>query len=133
MNMNRELFWHYYGDEVRRLFVLAGLIMLISYPFFRTLISVPLSFSIAGCLILAIFGGLTNPKLKWVIIFNTIIPIVAFPFFQYYAVHTYINLPPSVPLNLAFFWVNQILSIIFFLAAYLSTKTLRGALFPHEE
>src|SRR3989344_3379540 len=130
--MNRG-FEHYYGDEVRRLFILGGLIMLITYPFFRSLINVPLSFSVAGCLVLAIFCGLTNPKLKWVIVLNTIIPIVAFPFFQYFAVYTYINLPPAVPLNLAFFWVNQILSIIFFLVAYLSTKTLRGALFPDRD
>lgn len=104
-----------------------GLIMLVSYPFFYSLINVPLSFSLAGCIILAIFGGLMHPKLKWVIILNTIIPVVAFPFFQYFAVHTYVNLPPTSGLHVAFFWVNELLSIIFFLSAYLSTKTLRSA------
>lgn len=126
--MNKEPFDHYYGDEVRRLFIVGGLLMLVSYPFFSSLVNVPLGVALAGCLTLAVFGGLMNPKQMWVIVLNAIIPVIAFPFFQYFAVHAYISLSPTVPLNLAFFWANQILSIIFFSAAYFATKTLRGAL-----
>ena len=35
--------------------------------------------------------------------------------------------------QVAFFWTNQILAVIFFLATYLSTKTLRGALLSGRE
>lgn len=106
--------------------------MAISYPFFRALVSGPWVFSIIGCIALAVFGGLMNPEQKWVIFLNTIIPIVAFIFFEYYAVTTYLNLS-SIPktaenLQVGFFWTNQVLAVIFFFATYLSTKTLRGAL-----
>src|SRR3989344_4262391 len=114
------------------MFVISGLIMIVSYPFFRSLISAPMSFSLASCVVLAVFGGLMNPKYKWVIFLNTIIPVIAFIFFEYYAVSTYLNLPPTentvANIHVAFFWVNQILAIIFFFATYFATKTLRGAL-----
>ena len=130
--MDKEALEHYYGDRVRTLFVIAGLIMVFSYPFFRPLINEPLSLSIIGSLILAVFGGLMNPKQKWVIFLNTVIPVIAFMFFEYYAVISYIDLSPAEKtirnIHGAFFWTNQILAIIFFLATYLSTKTLRGAL-----
>lgn len=133
-NMNKE---HYYGDGVRTLFVVAGLIMVFSYPFFRSFISEPLSLSIIGFVVLAVFGGLMNPEQKWVIFLNTIIPVVAFVFFEYYAVNTYINLSSTENsvknIQVAFFWTNQILAIIFFLATYLATKTLRGALIADQE
>ena len=79
--MDKESLEHYYGDTVRILFIIAGLIMVSSYPFFRSLISEPLSLSIIGSLVLAVFGGLMNPKQKWVIFLNTIIPVIAFVFF----------------------------------------------------
>lgn len=131
--MNQQLLEHYHGDKVRGLFIIGGLIMIVTYPFFRSLIFAPLPLSIFGCIILAVLGGLMNPEMKWVIVLNTIIPVIAFPFFEYAAVYTYINLSPGSEANLAFFWANQALSIIFFLAAYLSTKTLRGALLAGKE
>ncbi len=126
--MYQQMIEHYYGDQVRRLFIFAGLIMIVSYPFFRSLISVPLPVSVSGSIVLAVLGGLMNPKHRLVILASMIISIVAFPFFQYSAVFAYINLSPKVGLNLAFFWVNQVLSIIFFLSAYFATKTFRGLL-----
>ena len=132
--MNKE---HYYGDAVRTLFIIGVLIMVVSFPFFRSFISEPLSLSIIGSVVLAVFGGLMNPKQKWVIFLNTIIPIIALLFFEYYAVNTYINLSSTENsvknIQVAFFWTNQILAIIFFLATYLSTKTLRGAFIADKE
>jgi len=124
--MDEEKVEHYYGDEVRGLFIIGGLIMVISYPFFSSIIGVPLIFSIFGCVVLAVFAGLMNPKQKWVVLFNTIISILAFIVFEYSAVRTYLILPSTERMNIVFFWANQVLSIIFFSAAYLSTKTYRG-------
>src|SRR3989338_1746568 len=100
--MEEKTVEHYYGDKVRTLFIIGGLIMLASYPFFSSLINAPMPIAILACLALAVFGGLMNPEQKWVIFLNTVIPLVAF------------------------FWVNQVLALIFFFAAYLSTKSLRG-------
>ena len=126
--MNTESNYHYYGDSVRTLFIIGGLIMIISYPFFSSFISLPIPLSIIGVIALAIFGGLMNPKQKWIMALNTIIPIVAFVIFEYAAVYTYLNLSPAQDVHVAFFWVNQALSLLFFFAAYLATKTFRGAL-----
>ena len=126
--MNTESNYHYYGDTVRVLFVIGGLIMIVSYPFFSSFIKAPIVFSIIGAIALAIFGGLMNPKQKWIMALNTVISIGAFIAFEYSAVYAYLNLSPAQSVHVAFFWVNQVLSLIFFFAAYLSTKTLRGAI-----
>jgi energy-coupling factor transporter transmembrane protein EcfT len=126
--MSTESPEHYYGDSVRTLFIICGFIMIISYPFFSFFISAPVPLSIIGCIALAIFGGLMNPKQKWVMVLNTIVPIIAFVIFEYAAVYTYLNLSPTKDIHIAFFWVNQLLSLLFFFAAYLATKTLRGTL-----
>lgn len=126
--MNLEQNYHYYGDSVRTLFILGGLIMIVSYPFFSSFIKAPIAFSIIGVIVLAIFGGLMNPVQKWIMVVNTIISVAAFAIFEYAAVYTYLNLPPTQDVYIAFFWVNQVLSLLFFFGAYLSTKTLRGAI-----
>jgi len=125
--MNTESFSHYYGDSVRTLFVLGGLIMVVAYPFFSSFISLPIPLSIIGAIALAVFAGLMNPKQKWIMVFNTIISIAAFMVFEYYAIYAYLHLSPTEGVHVAFFWVNQVLSLIFFFASYLSTKTLRGS------
>lgn len=126
--MNKELLEHYYGDKLRVLFVVSGLIMVVSYPFFSSLINAPLSLSILGGIVLAVFAGLTNPKLKSIMVLDMIVSIVACLSFQYYAIFAYHNLSAVENINTIFFWVNQLLAIVFFFAIYLSTKTLRGAL-----
>ena|SRR3989344_4730202 len=123
-----EISYHYHGDSVRILFVIGGLIMIVSYPFFSSLISAPIPLAIIGCIALAVFGGLMNPRQKWIMALNMIISVGAFVAFEYYAVYAYLNLSPAESLHVAFFWTNQILSLLFFFAAYFSTKTLRGAL-----
>ncbi|HEY4493881.1 MAG TPA: hypothetical protein VJB95_00405 [Candidatus Paceibacterota bacterium] len=118
---------HYYGDVTRIIFFIAGVIMATTYPFFKSFISAPMWLALTGCIVLAVFGGLMNPRWKWVIILGAMISVVAFPFFEYSAVHAYLNLPPSEPRHVWFFWTNQFLSILFFFSAYLSTKSVRGA------
>lgn len=119
--------YHYYGDSVRTLFIIGGLIMLVSYPFFSSFIKAPVAFSLIGVVALVIFAGLMNPKQRWIMAINVIISIVAFGIFEYAAVYAYLNLVPAQDIHIAFFWVNQVLSLLFFFAAYLCTKTIRGA------
>jgi hypothetical protein len=121
---------HYYGDTTRILFVVGGLIMVVFFPFFKSIMNIPTAFSIIGLILLIVFAGLMNPKLKIIIFMNMIISIGAFAFFEYSAVFAYLTLPPSEGINVLFFWVNQFLSLIFFFASYLSTKTFRGMLIP---
>lgn len=112
---------HYYGDIVRILFVTAGLIMLITLPFFGNLIPVPYFASIIIILTIAILAGLTNPVQKWIAMIDTGVSVVAFVGFEYYAIQAF-----SQKSDFLFFSINQVLAIIFFVALYYSTKTLRG-------
>lgn len=118
---------HYYGHTVRVLFLIAGFLMIVTYPFFSDLITIPMPLSIGIMLLLVIFGGLINPVQKWLLVVNNLIPIVGFAVFEYQAAHGYqylsISNDPRLPV---FFWVNQLLSFIFFIALYLSVKTARG-------
>ena len=131
--MNTEPSYHYYGDSVRMLFVVGGLIIIVSYPFFSSFVGLPIPLSIIGCVALAVLGGLMNPKQKWIMALNMIVSIGAFVIFEYYAIYAYLDLSPAKDIHVAFFWVNQILSLLFFFAAYLSTKTLRGALLSEKK
>ncbi|MCE9549238.1 hypothetical protein K8Q98_02455 [Candidatus Nomurabacteria bacterium] len=124
---------HYYGDLIRVLFNIGGFIMIVSYPFFRSFITAPVLLSIIGCVILVVLAGLTSPRQKWIMAFNALISIIAFVIFEYATVYAYLNLSPSQGEHVAFFWVNQILALIFFFTSYLSTKTVRAMFFEDME
>lgn len=113
---------HYYGDMIRVLFLIAGIIMLLGLPFFKDLLPIPYIIPILTILVVDFFAGLTNPKLNWVIALNLIISLFGFLVFEYTAVSNFSDSHKS------FAFVNQILAIIFFIALYYSTKTLRGFL-----
>lgn len=115
---------HYYGDTVRQLFVVAGLLMLASGPFFRSALPVPAFVSVLAVLLVGLAAGLINPRQLWTIGLNTVVALVGFVVFEYYALMAYGGV------SILFFWVNQILALIFFIALYLSTKTLRSKCLP---
>ncbi len=121
-----EINYHYYGDRIRGLFMFTGVLMTITLPFFSSIIKLPITISLVAMLALAVLGGFLNPVQKSIIIIDTIVSVLAFLAFEYYAVTTYMNTDPSVSLNVYFYWLNQIFALLFFLAVYLSIKTLRG-------
>ncbi len=115
---------HYYGDTVRQLLIVSGLLMLASGPFFRSALPVPTVVSVLAVLVIVLAAGLINPQQRWTVTLTTIISLFGFLVFEYYAMISYSLAPQN------FFWVNQILAILFFLALYLSTKTLRSKCLP---
>ena len=120
--------YNYYGDKIRGLFMIAGVLMVIGLPFFAKIIDLPVTISIIAFLALAILGGFLNPIQKWIIILDSVVSVLAFAGFEYYAVHTYVNMTPNTPIEMWFFWFNQIFAVLFFIAIYLSMKTVRGRL-----
>ena len=119
---------HYYGDYVRRLFILGSALMIASYAFFQTYVNLPVSLSIFIILVLILLAGLQNPNARWIVILNTVIAVIACAGFEYKAVTFYSSTAYS--LSPLFFWANQILALVFFVAIYYSTKTLRATLRP---
>ena len=124
--MEDPINYHYYGDRIRALFFLTGLLMVVTLPVFSSLIQIPVTASLVAILALAILGGVLNPSQKWTIITDTIVSILGFAGFEYYAVDTYLHVLPNSNIHIYFYWLNQIFALLFFLAVYLSTKTLRG-------
>lgn len=117
---------HYYGDSVRKLMLLGGIIMIFAYPFFQAYTGVPLALSILFALAIVCLAGLQHPTHAWIAVLNTLASTVAFVAFEYKAVTFYLS--PFFNEAPLFFWVNQLLSLIFLLAVYYSTKTARSQL-----
>ena len=111
---------HYYGDIVRRLFIAAGVIMILTLPFFNERIHLPPFVSLLAITVIGFIAGLINPRQKEIVAIQTVIAIVGAIAFGQYAVSAY------EIANDAYFWVNLILTLIFFFSLYYSTKTLRG-------
>lgn len=111
---------HYYGDLIRKLFMVGAAVMVVGLPFVGSYISMPTFVSVLAILVLGILAGLTNPRHVWVTVVNTIISVIAFVLFEIYAIKFYYA-------NQAYFFVvNQGLSLLFLAATYYSTKTWRG-------
>lgn len=117
---------HYYGDIVRKLFLGAGVLMMVSLAFFSPLIKVPLVISVIAIILVASLSGLESPNHKWVVIINTVASAIGCGFFQYTSVNYYMTSTTAMDIDWVFFMVNEVLSIIFFLALYYSSKTVRA-------
>jgi len=115
---------HYYGDIVRRLFLVVAFFMLLTLPFFLEKIPLPYYLGIFSILLLIIFSGLTNPKQLWVSVFDGTISLLGVIIFGYYAIDAYL-LYSVISL---YFWVNQLFALIFLISLYYSIKTIRGNL-----
>ena len=76
---------HYYGDTVRRLFILAALVMVATLPFFTRQIPEPLIISLLAILITGAAAGLTSPRHSWTAITNVILAAGGVLVFEYHA------------------------------------------------
>ena len=109
---------HYYGDIVRSLFIIVGIAMLITLPILKTEVPVSVPISIILVLVVGVVAGLTSPQHRWVMVADAVIALCGVVIFEYAAA----NLSE---LWGVFFWANQFLAIIFFIALYYSAKSLR--------
>lgn len=117
---------HYYGDIVRKLFLGAGMLMLVTLAFFGEIINTPLPLSVLAIILVSSLSGLESPNHKWIVMINTLASAIGCGFFQYTAVHYYMASTTNMSIDWAFFVVNELLSIIFFFALYYSSKTVRA-------
>jgi hypothetical protein len=114
------MIYHYYGDVVRRLFLLSALLMTITLPFFAAEIPGPFELSIFVIPLLVLAAGLTSPSQTWSHFLNTFLAVAGSIVFEYYAVLSY------QASDQKYFAVNQILTVLFLFATYFSVKTVRG-------
>lgn len=119
---------HYYGDTIRKLFFAAAFLMLFFIPFFTDYIPVTVRQGLLVVLAVSIFSGLTNPTLFWVAVMDLLISIGGVFIFGYYAADSYLRYSISD----FYFWINQVLSVLFLASLYFSIKTVRGFLVGHK-
>lgn len=122
-NSNEERPLHYYGDIVRRLFFVAGLVLVVTIPVDHELLNFYLIFGIALILVLVIVAGFTSPLHKWAIATDVVVSATSFLFFEYVSIARFTELDSSID---GVFLFRQILALIFVFALYFATKTLRG-------
>ena len=111
---------HYFGNTVRRLFILNGAIVLLALPFFKNFLPIPTLFSITAIVLLIVFAAMTNPLLPAINKTNVAISALGLIIFENLAVASY----EFVPLEQSI--IYQILAIIFFFALYFGVKTFRA-------
>jgi len=119
---------HYYGDIVRKIFIVAGIVFLIAIIRDNELLPFYMIVGVISVLLLTILAGLTNPviensRTKKIIIADFIISAVLFVLFEYLAISDYYEVKN---LTHEFFLIRQSLAVIFLVALYYSTKTYRG-------
>src|SRR3989338_1193728 len=107
---------HYYGREMRRLFLLGAILMLVSLPFFASYISLGLTLSLSAIVILGISAGLLNPLQPAIAILNLLIAVVACTIFEWQATMTFPGV--SGESDWFLFSINQGLALIFFFSVY---------------
>lgn len=113
---------HYYGDLVRKLFLFGAVIMIVGLPFALNFLQLSLWQSLVAIVVLGLFAGLTTPSQTWVAIADLGISAVGLVYFEYYAVRAFETYRWGI------FGINQLLGVVFVVALYYSTKSLRGAL-----
>ena len=113
---------HYYGNVVRAFMMFGGVVMLVTLPFFTDIIPQPAFLSIFLILGIVILSGLLSPRHKWLSLLDTLISAAGFILFEYYA----ISAAETFGNGSAFFLINQALALIFIVATYYGTKTVRS-------
>jgi hypothetical protein len=123
-NLNLE---HYYGDTVRAIFLSAGVVFLVTMVRDQEFLSFYLIVGALSVLTLVILAGLTNPLSKKIIKADAVISIIMFLLFEYLAIAGYMK---AQSFSDSVFLLRQLLAILFLIALYFSTKTIRGMLPP---
>ena len=118
---------HYHGDITRRLFLLGGIVMLLTLPLFNHLLPVPAVESLVVIVILVFVAGFTSPHQIIVIGLTAAVAAGVTIAFTYCATLIYAS-PHRDIHRIALFIVDMLLALNFLFALYFSIKTLRGRL-----
>lgn len=115
---------HYYGGVVRALFIVAALVLLIAKTVGAEL---PLSLtgSVVTAVLLIVAAGITTPVLVWIQWINEVFALWGTLLFGTSAIEHY--RAGSTIADTSFFAV-EVLAILFLIALYYATKTVRGIL-----
>lgn len=126
--MNPKPLSHYYGDFVRIIFIITGVIMLFGMSIMSLELGIPIGVSVVAILILGIAAGFTNPALRSSLVLNVVVSLIGLASFIYFSYLSFqYNLSSQIEL------INKILAVGYLIASYLSIKSLRGYIIPDIE
>jgi hypothetical protein len=114
-------FRHYYGDVIRKIFLVIAFAMLVMTPFFQNYIGDVVHLSVFAVVILVCLSGFMSPQQKLVKVFSFLVSLVGVLVFGQDAVRDYLVTPWT------FEGMTIAISVLFLLALYFSAKTIREA------
>ncbi len=115
---------HYHGYEVRTIFVISALVILIAQST-GTILPLTTMESVGSAMLLVITAGITNPAQKWIHWLNAIIAIYGTLLFGTTAIDNY-RIGVSI-FNTSFLYIEA-LAILSLIALYFTVRTIRGLL-----
>lgn len=115
---------NYYTKATQSIFIVAGILMLFSFPYFFKHFEITTLAIWFVIILLAVFAGLAGGGNAITRKLNVVIAIVAFALSSFRAM-TLFFYGPEDPVVIFSFWILQILSLLFFLAIYFSIKAAR--------
>lgn len=111
---------HYYGDHVRRLFLVVAAILVVAIPVWDGLFPLTMPTRIIFVLALALLAGITNPHSKWVLLLDAIIAAAGVFILELIAIQDY------AADELMLFLAREVVILMLLFAFYFSIKTYRA-------
>lgn len=111
---------HYYGDQVRQLFVAAAALILIAAPFYSDSLRVELPFEIVGALILVALAAFANPHNRTVFIASAVAAGIGVVIYEMWAIYGFED---STWVQ---FTLREVIAVILLVAFYFNMKTVRA-------
>ncbi|HEY4486125.1 MAG TPA: hypothetical protein VJB70_00115 [Candidatus Paceibacterota bacterium] len=116
---------HYYGDIVRRLFFIEGVVILLALPLYLHIITFPIFYIIGLAVLLILAAGTASPAQHWTSSLNLLLSMVGLVAFEWFALSVYQDSSHSDFHRTLCFWLNHFLALGFAVALYFSVKTAR--------
>lgn len=113
-----------HNENVKFYFVLAGVVMLLTTPFFSNFIPFPVIFVIIGLLIFALLGSIADMESRVTSLLALIVAAVCFAVFEFMAIMAYPHMSTEDWHVNTWFVVNQLLALNFFFAIHGSARYL---------
>ncbi len=113
---------HYYGNQVRQLFIAAAALILIGAPFYADSLRSELPFEIAGALVLVALAAVANPHNKSIFFMSAIVAGTGLAIYETWALNWYFE---STWVQ---FVLREVIAVLFLVAFYFNVKTVRAFL-----
>jgi hypothetical protein len=114
---------HYYGDLVRKLLIVAAVMIMLTIPIFPNIYLLPIAVLVVIIFALTTLAGILNPKQMIFMVLVGVVSTSLYFVFENNALYYFGAEDKDL-----YTWINQSLAILFLITIYFSIKTIRGFL-----